>query len=220
MNDNSGNEKPPHLSTENFGTASVYGLVTPVSHPVTGEPIPNEYFSLLDNNYGFQPAPQAFTPIEPTQMMPTDFYPLSNPAMDLSCAENWMHEPLSIGDYLPTNRMVGLSQQNVTPSDDLTAPPTPDVIPVQNIRENPEEQRELLSKLTVKGDDLVGVGLYDEPGSFSLGSGLLGATNIYQQISGKGLKLEETFTPPPEKEGMDEEDDDDEPAATEEEDDD
>jgi hypothetical protein len=208
MTDNTGNGKQQHYSTETFDTASVYGLVTPVSHPVTGEPISNECFSLLDKNYGFQSATQAFTPIEPMQIMQPDFYPMSNHAMDISGAENWMPGSLSISDHLAANQIINLGQESVTSSGDLTAPPTPDVIPVQNIRENSGGQQ-WLSKLSANGDDLIGVGLYDEPGSFSLGGGLLGATQTFEPICGKGLKLEETFTPPPETEDADGEEDDD-----------
>lgn len=88
--------------------------------------------------------------------------------------------------------MMDYGHESVASADDFTAPPTPDMV------YNHQQQLSALISTTQDnlddgGDDLVGVGLYDEPSSLSFS--LLGGADNICHPTGKGLKLEETFTP-------------------------
>lgn len=108
--------------------------------------------------------------------------------------------PPSLADGWPFDMM--LLNDNI-PSMDETSPSTPDLLPFQAPEYNSESQSEPdLTALDNANDEneLVGMGLYNQPESIqSLGQGMLG----------KGLKLEETFTPSTEQEKQAEDDDDD-----------
>jgi hypothetical protein len=197
-------------STEMYGTAAIYGLVTPVPYPISGDSITNEYFAPLDNsNYGFSMMPQQapYTPSEPTGAMQLDTTGwncdmLPPQFMTETPDQYWMPTNTLPMDYpMPYNQvLMNFGQQNST---DLTAPPTPEALPIQQFDESNDEVLELLAKPS--GDDLVGMGLYDAPEEVALGGDLLGGMNPSLLISGKGLKLEETFSPAPVPEEDDEE---------------
>jgi len=94
----------------------------------------------------------------------------------------------------------------------ITAPPTPEGFPIQPFDNILGDGADILSTKTPPGEELVGMGLYDGPEEVALCVEL----NSDVLANGKGLKLEETFSPPPVPE---EEDDDDEIEAEGEDDD-
>jgi len=94
----------------------------------------------------------------------------------------------------------------------ITAPPTPEGFPIQPFDNILGDSADILSTKTPPGEELVGMGLYDGPEEVALCVEL----NSDVLANGKGLKLEETFSPPPVPE---EEDDDDEIEAEGEDDD-
>jgi hypothetical protein len=194
---------------EAFSTASFYGLPTPAAQPATADPISNLYFSSLDGSYGAA-IPQSLTPPETMDMMQMDSFTWPADMLNNQCppsylSENWIQDPLSAGCPLSTGQIADFGQESVPSSDVFTAPPTPDVFPSQ-FEITSELPPELPTKSLAQGDELIGMGLYDEPESISLENSLLGCSNPYPEIAGKGLKLEETFSPAPE----DDEDDEDE----------
>lgn len=207
-------ENKQQQPAEAFSTASVYGLVTPVSHVNPADSISGLYFSPLDGNYG-TPISQAFTTSETTNMMPMDSFSwpantLSNQCLPSHLSEYWMQDPLSTDGPLPTSQIADLGQESIPSPDELTAPPTPDVFPSQHFETNSELRPEVPAKSVSQGDELIGMGLYDEPETISMENSLLGGTNAYQEITGKGLKLEETFSPAPDKDEDEEEEEEDE----------
>lgn len=108
--------------------------------------------------------------------------------------------PPPLADGWPFDMM--LLNDNI-PSMDDTSPSTPDLLPFQAPEYNSESQSEpdLTLENTDAKDELVGMGLYNQPESIqSLGQGMLG----------KGLKLEETFTPSTDQDKQAEDDNDDE----------
>ncbi|TPR07562.1 hypothetical protein CAN33_0028195 [Aspergillus niger] len=92
----------------------------------------------------------------------------------------------SMHNNIPPVYVAGSSYESVPSSGCLTGPPTPDFLPIQRPDDDLHSQVEPLPEKQHE-DELVGMGLYSNPEA-SLGNSLLG-------LSGKGLKLEETFTP-------------------------
>lgn len=192
-------------STEMFGTAAIYGLVTPVPYPIPGDSISNEYFAPLDNNnYGplMMPQQAPYTPSETTGAMQIDTTGwncdvIAPQLMTDLPDQYWMPtDSLSMHSSIPYDDVsMNFVPQNST---DITAPPTPDGLPIQQFDETTEDVPELLAKPS--GDDLVGMGLYDAPEEVAFSGGLLGGMDSSLLTSGKGLKLEETFSPAPEEE--------------------
>jgi hypothetical protein len=83
----------------------------------------------------------------------------------------------------------------------LTEPVTPDFLPIQQFNDDLDSQSMSILEKADAEDELVGMGLYNNPDTFTEGS-------LYG-LSGKGLKLEETFTPSSENEADDNEAEDD-----------
>ncbi|KAL4816967.1 hypothetical protein BDW67DRAFT_161212 [Aspergillus spinulosporus] len=76
-------------------------------------------------------------------------------------------------------------------------PATPDFLPIQQFGDDVESTPAL--ETPESGDELVGMGLYSEPDPSTDG--------LVYGMNGKGLKLEETFTPSAEKDDEEEEED-------------
>ncbi|KAF5015595.1 hypothetical protein F66182_13017 [Fusarium sp. NRRL 66182] len=178
------------------GMASMYGLSTPITCPMSGDLLStNDYFATThDEPYNFlNPGPQVYTPVEPSDMLysePSDWSTYSMEGTPVS-AYPWMQH--SNGFVSSTDpAMMDYGHESVASADDFTAPPTPDMV------YNHQQQPLALISTTQDtlddgGDDLVAVGLYDEPSSLSFS--LLSSADNTCHSTGKGLKLEETFTP-------------------------
>ena len=105
------------------------------------------------------------------------------------------------------------STQTWAESLSYTAPPTPDLLPIQNTSDLWQNEDAKLPPLPRKDSkELVGMGLYDSPERSSIPMDTISDDNstIYMSerhgSTGKGLKLEETWEPPEEDEGSDDED--------------
>ncbi|OKL58210.1 hypothetical protein UA08_06555 [Talaromyces atroroseus] len=178
------------------GMASMYSLSTPITCPMSGDLLStNDYFATQSESYNYlPPGPQAYTPVEPPDMLfsePSEWSTFGMDGTPLS-AYPWMQNPIASTDAA----VDFCCHESVASADDPTAPPTPD----QNPQDCPPSG--------VKGDDLVALGLYDEPQPLSFSSALLGGgyDDFACHRTGKGLKLEETFTPTPEADDEDDED--------------
>ncbi|PYH82586.1 hypothetical protein BO82DRAFT_353550 [Aspergillus uvarum CBS 121591] len=119
------------------------------------------------------------------------------PAMTEPMSDCWSFDMASMHNSMPSAYVADSTYDESVPSSGcLTGPATPQFLPIQRPDDN----------LTAKSnpeDELVGMGLYSNPDALSETS-LLG-------LSGKGLKLEETFTPSANNaEDKDNDDDDDE----------
>ncbi|KAL2821514.1 hypothetical protein BJX63DRAFT_218311 [Aspergillus granulosus] len=84
----------------------------------------------------------------------------------------------------------------------LTEPPTPDFLPIQQFGEEADSQSGPALEKPNADDELIGMGLYNNPETFTEGS--------FYGLNGKGLKLEETFTPSSDDEADDNDAEDDE----------
>ncbi|EAW13138.1 uncharacterized protein ACLA_015830 [Aspergillus clavatus NRRL 1] len=119
-------------------------------------------------------------------------------------SDGWSFDMMSMNNSMPSADVAGSSYESAPSS---TGPSTPDFLPIQQFDNDANFQSEPLEK----EDELVGMGLYSHP-EMSLNSSLNG-------LGGKGLKLEETFTPSAdegiENKDADAEDDDDEQESNE-----
>lgn len=102
-------------------------------------------------------------------------------------SDAWSFDMMSMNNNMPSLDATS-GYDSVPSSGEVTGPPTPDLLPMQPFEPETQEDE----------DELVGMGLYNQPESFN-GS-----------VLGKGLKLEETFTPSSPNNTKDGEDDDEE----------
>lgn len=220
------NSVAANAPAELFSTASFNGLVTPVSYPTAGESISNEYISPLDECYVVSPVSQESLSLQ-TNGSQVDMVTCAAsmpavPSMPQYLPQEWTFDTMSIGNAAPIGYITNPVHES-DPSNNLTAPPTPEMFPDQQFQDESQSQSEPAPQPEGQNEELIGVGLYDEPESFSLESTLLVGLDDSQEMTGKGLKLEETFTPSSDNEsdgegaGSEEKDDDDAEAQEEEE---
>ncbi|KAI1611006.1 hypothetical protein EDD37DRAFT_357411 [Exophiala viscosa] len=166
------------LSSWNFSTAQVNGLVTPISYPVT-EPQIQELITPLDE------------------------YPWANTAYNYDEQNDnkqyWLPQgQLKFNSYsLPAHYQsngMPFSHTNQQPMDPniRTAPSSPDQLPLQSV--GPDTLFLNVGALASRKDEveLVGMGLYDSPAEVQSSSVLFGGISEPQR---KTLKLEESFVP-------------------------
>jgi hypothetical protein len=94
--------------------------------------------------------------------------------------DNWPFDMMSMNNSMPSADPAASTYESVPSSAGFSAPSTPDLLPIQrpepdSVADNQEPE-----------DELVGMGLYNSPPALETSR---------QGVSGKGLKLEETFTP-------------------------
>ncbi|KAL2830046.1 hypothetical protein BDW59DRAFT_141672 [Aspergillus cavernicola] len=129
----------------------------------------------------------------PTPGFPSYVHPGSN---------DWSFDMVSMNQSISSVGVAGSNYGSVSSPGRLTEPATPDFLPRQQFGDDAESQSVPTLEKPDAEDELVGMGLYNNPDTFS-------ETSLYG-LNGKGLKLEETFTPSPDNEAddNDEEDDD------------
>lgn len=182
---------------QSSGMTFMYGLSTPITCPMSGDLLSsNDYFATTHSEpYNFiPPGPQIYTPVEPSDMLysePSEWSTYSMEGTPMSTYP-WMQHNNGFFPYTD-HAMMDFGHESVTSADDITAPPTPEMAYNLNQQQQPTLISNTQDNLDDGGDDLVAVGLYDEPSSLSLS--LLGGGDNTCQQTGKGLKLEETFTP-------------------------
>lgn len=200
-----------------LSAASMYGLVTPFSYYAPGDSSLNGYLtSAVDQPYGGSALSQTLQHTEPDLMQMDPVFWLEDvanvPYIPQQETQYWPEEASAVTQLLPTNQVSWSSQDSLPSPEDISAPATPDIIPAREHTKEPDHSTKV-QKPPSQNEELVGVGLYDEPdGLVSLGSTLLGGIHDYQEPIGKGLKLEETFSPAPVDEENGDSDGDDEDA--------
>lgn len=119
-------------------------------------------------------------------------------------SNDWPFDMVSINQSVPS---VGVPPSNYgsVSSGRLTEPATPDFLPIQQFNDDADPQPMSALEKPDLEDELVGMGLYNNPDAFT--------DEPLQGMNGKGLKLEETFTPSSDNEADNEADydDDDQP---------
>ncbi|KAL5366073.1 hypothetical protein BJX96DRAFT_160294 [Aspergillus floccosus] len=156
-------------------------------------------FSFGDITENVSMQPPSYMQMSGSQVEPLSWDTASSnvPAMAQPMPDAWAFDMMSMQNSMPSTDIPGSSYASVPSSGCLSGPSTPDFLPIQQ----PEPMTKSLSEESETGDELIGMGLYNHPETFPDPS---------QGRPGKGLKLEETFTP-----SDDEGDDDDQDAESE-----
>ncbi|KKK16973.1 hypothetical protein ARAM_006901 [Aspergillus rambellii] len=117
------------------------------------------------------------------------------PAFVQPTSEDWAFDMMSMHQSIPSVGAPGSHYESVSSSGHLTEPSTPDFLPIQQFGDASDSQSVPVLGKQKHEDELVGMGLYTDPDTFLEGS--------LNGLNGKGLKLEETFTPSSDDEGDD-----------------
>jgi hypothetical protein len=126
--------------------------------------------------------PMAASQVEPITWDSTvdfDYSGMTQPASDA-----WSLDMLSMANNIPPAETTCPSYASVPSPGEMSGPSTPDFLPIQQFD---DEQASTQKKANKPEEELVGMGLYSQP-SNALGQ-------VHQGTLGKGLKLEETFSP-------------------------
>lgn len=185
------------------------GLENLSSYPISGESMPITDFSGLQLYEAASGTPQSNFPqmnASPIDTMSWDMSSSTFPCISQDPSQGWALDGVSMADGMPSSYIPDFGQESVQSSDDFTGPPTPDFLPIQQFPDASASCPDLTSKSESSADELVGVGLYDEPDTSLADNSMLGGFNEVQGSKGKGLKLEETFTPTSDDEEDDGED--------------
>ncbi|OAP62800.1 hypothetical protein AYL99_02027 [Fonsecaea erecta] len=179
------------LSTWDFSTAQVHGLVTPISYPSMTEPQIQEPFTPLD---------------ELSTRDPGLVYENQPYLESMWLGQEQAKSNSTSFSLYPQQSFVqpawGFNQPVMAPNVQ-TAPSSPDCLPLQNFGLDTLSLGNTDSKLKDNAEELVGMGLYDSPAEVQSSSLLFGGS---AGSGRKGLKLEESFEPA-EQEDEEEEDD-------------
>lgn len=170
-----------HPNTVPYGDDNLF------SYPMQDLPIPNDSFAPFTVFQEPAPMPQpGFMPMDASQLDPGWDIPASTMStMPPPMPECWAFDMMSMNNSIPSADIASSSYESVPSSGGLTGPSTPEFLPIQKFDEEPTLADASLHNQGPE-NELVGMGLYNSPGMLETSR---------QGVSGKGLKLEETFTP-------------------------
>ena len=175
-----------------------------------GLPVSNDSFAPFTTYQ--EPAPiqqSGFMPMDAPQVDPGwDVAAPTMSAMPPPMPECWAFDMMSMNNSIPSADVAPSSYESVPSSGCLTGPSTPEFLPIQKFDDEPSLADVSLNNQESE-NELIGMGLYNSPGMLE---------SSRQGVSGKGLKLEETFTPSSDNEDEDNKDTDDAEADEEQDD--
>ncbi|KAJ5160108.1 uncharacterized protein N7482_007112 [Penicillium canariense] len=191
----------PDYASENFAMGVMpdqssngmpdYGSDSMMSYPVSADPTFSPgYFPAYSDMQESLPLqqqtpslPMASSQFEPmawdTSTTTTDFL-----GMHQTVSDAWSLDVPSMATNIPPAETTCPSYASVPSPGELSGPSTPDFLPIQQFDDEPASTQKKDCK---PEEELVGMGLYSQPNN-AIGQVQLGTL-------GKGLKLEETFSP-------------------------
>lgn len=182
---------------------SVYGSENMLSYPMSADTTlsPDSYIPFYLDTSDTMPLQQT---MPNSQAEPMAWDTISNP-VDMSTmqttSDGWSLDMLSMAN-IPPPETTCPSYASVPSPGELSGPSTPDFLPIQQF-DSPASIQE--KKQGKPEEELVGMGLYSQPnGTMS---------QPQQGILGKGLKLEETFSPSDDEKDEDDDENDMEPVS-------
>ena len=191
-----------------YQTIAVNGMPTPMTQPDSSSEIPADAWFSLDNSLSSYQPSTAYNRYDQTGLrldtsIHNDYSVDQGTQYSLSALPTSEDFPSFCADYSTQAWTESLSQLSA-----YTAPPTPDLLPIQNPPMGNWQSDHADSHTLPRKDskELIGMGLYDRPDGSSLLSGSLTDSHTSLLMSerhsslGKGLKLEETWEPPEEDE--------------------
>jgi hypothetical protein len=168
-----------------YNTATVNGLVTPMSQPVIDEPQIQELITPLEGLTAAEMGQQTNGNVYGYPYWTDGAIDKSYPTIDNMFAQPMMQQAWQ------------WNTQNIP-----TAPASPSFLPTQGTAEaSPLDLNTRISPQKSSGEELVAMGLYDSPAEVQSSSLLFGGSGRK-----RSLKLEESFEPPPEAEKEEKED--------------
>lgn len=193
-------------STTAFGTQPLNTVSAPAydfqgfSHTTPDTPVSVDGLSNISGVQNTLPMQQTMFPQLNTAQLEQDHWKLPSDTSSLppSMVDDWTFDALS-ADYSMPADIAAPSYASVPSSGCLTGPSTPDFLPIQNFDDNLASITQSPLDDDEREDELVGMGIYNTPGVLETSR---------TSALGKGLKLEETFTPSSDNEEDDDEDDD------------
>ncbi|KAE8377330.1 hypothetical protein BDV26DRAFT_263855 [Aspergillus bertholletiae] len=157
---------------------------------------PTESFSFTTMPDPASMQQSAFLDMSGSQIVPVSWDD-NAPTVTQPMPDSWPFDMMSMNNSIPSGDVEASGYASAPSSGYLTGPSTPDFLPIQH----PESTSKTLHKSTSDeqpGDELVGMGLYSHPDPF--------LDTSFHGVPGKGLKLEETFTPSSDDEADDSKD--------------
>lgn len=167
----------------------VYGSDTMLSYPISTEPSYSPgYYPVYSDVQDAMPLPQQTPMSMPGSQVEPMNWDISGTNADFSTmtqttSDGWSLDMLSMANIPPAETNCP-SYASVPSPGELSGPSTPDFLPIQQFDDEPDSRDQKDGKVE---EELVGMGLYSQP------DGSLGQR--HQGALGKGLKLEETFSP-------------------------
>lgn len=199
----------PTPSTMAFGTqplntvsAPAYADFQSFPHTTPDTPVSIDGISAVSGVQNTLPMQQTpFPQLNAAQLEqgPWNAFPPDTSPLPPSMVDDWVFDPLSADYGIPAD-IAAPSYASVPSSGCLTGPSTPDFLPIQNFNDNLASITQSTLDDVEPEDELVGMGIYNTPGALETSR---------TGVSGKGLKLEETFTPSSDNEEDDDGEDED-----------
>lgn len=195
------NPQAPDFTMDNYGPMGTLPdqAYTPLpaysgdhlmSYPLSAGPTfsPNGYFPMYSNMSEPMPMPQQTPsmsiPSSQVEPMAWDVSAADFSAMTETASDAWSLDMLSMANIPPAETTCP-SYASVPSPGEFSGPSTPEFLPIQQFDDDSSAPRNV--KDGKPEEELVGMGLYNQP-DLSLGQ-------VPQETLGKGLKLEETFSP-------------------------
>jgi hypothetical protein len=167
----------------------VYTNDNMMSYPVSAGPAYSPgYLSMYPEMHNPMPLPQQTPALSmPGSQVEPMAWDVAATNMDMSNmtqtpSDGWSLDMLSMANIPPAETTCP-SYASVPSPGELSGPSTPDFLPIQQLdAPAPQEQKKSKGE-----EELVGMGLYSQPD--------ISRVQVQQETLGKGLKLEETFSP-------------------------
>lgn len=177
------------LPNQPMNALPVYDNDTMLSYPTSTEPSYSPgYYPVYSDVQDPMPLPQQTPMSMPgSQAEPMNWDIIGSNAdfstMTQTTSDGWSLDMLSMANIPPAETNCP-SYASVPSPGELSGPSTPDFLPIQQFDDEPDPRDQKDGKIE---EELVGMGLYSQPDGY--------LEQRHQGSLGKGLKLEETFSP-------------------------
>ncbi|KAJ5152262.1 hypothetical protein N7492_010557 [Penicillium capsulatum] len=168
-----------------FPPLPVYGSDNMLSYSLSADPnfTQHGYFPMYSDMPISQPTPSLSIPSSQVDPMAWDVSAADLSAMTQTTSDGWSLDMLSMANIPPAETTCP-SYASVPSPGEFSGPSTPEFLPIQQFEDDSAPSAPKSSK---PEEELVGMGLYSQPDR--------SLSQAPQETLGKGLKLEETFSP-------------------------
>lgn len=173
------------MPDQSFTPLPVYGSDNMMSYPLSADPnfSSNDYLSMFSDMPMSHETPSLSIPGSQVEPMAWDVSAADLSAMTQTTSDGWSLDMLSMANIPPAETACP-SYASVPSPGEFSGPSTPEFLPIQQFDDDLGTSAQKQSK---QEEELVGMGLYSQPDR--------SLSQVPQETLGKGLKLEETFSP-------------------------